>query len=123
MSKFLGQNLPFDDRILLAQLTQQPGWRVFVKLLAEACRTANEEVIKVDPTIPRYPEVLTGLQTTARAINMFSSDILASMKAHFDVSVKESKEREGDDSEKIIGRFQGFRMPDTNPKSPAEGAQ
>jgi hypothetical protein len=80
--KVLGEGLTLEEQVALAQLTTQPGWRILVKLMAESCRQATEEVIKLNPTVERYPEQLTGLQTTARAMNKFSSDVLDSVRVH-----------------------------------------
>ncbi len=81
-SKILGESLTIEEQVALAQLTTQPGWKILVKLMAESCRQATEEVIKLNPTVERYPEQLTGLQTTARAMNKFSADVLDSVRLH-----------------------------------------
>lgn len=111
--KLLGQGLPFEERIALAQLTLQPGWTILVRLMAEACRNATEAVVKLDPTSPRYQEVLAGLQTTARAMNKFSADVLDSVKVHKDRAVQEAQEKDNPDStlEKATNRFTGFKAP------------
>jgi hypothetical protein len=80
--KVFGENLILEEQVALAQLTTAPGWKILVKLMAEACREATEKVIKLDPTTERYPEVLAGLQTTARAMNKFSADVLDSVRVH-----------------------------------------
>lgn len=92
--KVLGGNLTFEERISLAQLVNQPGWKILVRLMAEACRNATEEVIKLNPTVERYPEQLTGLQTTARAMNKFSAEVLDSVKLHQRTAVHEAQQRE-----------------------------
>lgn len=118
----LGQNLTFEERISLAQLTTQPGWKILVRLMAEACRNATEEVIKLNPTVPRYPEVLAGLQTTARAMNKFSAEVLDSIRVHQQKTVKEAQDKESPESAEIKStRFQGFKPP--VPQSPSEGAK
>jgi TRAP-type mannitol/chloroaromatic compound transport system substrate-binding protein len=111
--KLLGDGLPFDERLALAQLVNQPGWKVLVKLMAEACRVATEEVIKVKPTQERYSEVLAGLQTTAHAMHKFSAEVLDSVKLHQRNAVLEAQQRENP-----VAAFeppQRFRMPIESP--------
>jgi len=80
--KVLGETLNFEERLALAQLVNYPGWKILVRLMAESCRRATEEVIRLNPAVERYPEQLTGLQTTARAMNKFSAEVLDSVKLH-----------------------------------------
>jgi len=108
--KLLGQNLNYEERILLAQLTTQPGWKVLVKLMAEACRTATEEVIKLKPTTERYTEQLAGLQTTAHAMNKFSAEVLDSVKLHQRRALQEVNGAGTDEGVKTT-RFTGFKPP------------
>jgi|SRR5579859_4550656 len=116
--KLLGEKLNFEERIALAQLTNQPGWKILVRIMAEACREATEGVIKLNPTSPRYQEVLAGLQTTARAMNKFTADVLDSVKVHQRNAVKEAQERENPST--VVEPPKRFQMP--IPKSP-EGQQ
>jgi hypothetical protein len=119
--KIVGANLDYEERIALAQLVHQPGWRILVRLMAEACRNATEEVIRLKPTTPRYSEVLTGLQTTAHAMNKFSAEVLDSVKVHEQKAMRDLKERENPQlAHEPVNRFQ---MPMPMPKSPAEGQQ
>ena len=116
--KLLGQNLNTEERILLAQLTTQPGWRVLVKLMAEACRAATEEVIKLDPTVERYSEKVQGLQIAARSMNKFSAEVLDSVKLHQRTAIQEANRSQNPAVEEKKGiRFAGFRPP-TVPQSP-----
>jgi TRAP-type mannitol/chloroaromatic compound transport system substrate-binding protein len=117
--KVLGSSLDFEERLALAQLTTQPGWRILVKLMAEACRNATEQVIKLNPTVERYPEQLAGLQTTARAMNKFSSEVLDSVKVHQAKAVEEIQQREK--PELAFASVNRFQMPVK--KSSPEGAQ
>ena len=110
--KLMGQNLSHEERILLAQLTAQPGWKILVKMMAEACRQATEDVIKLDPTSPRYSEVVVGLQTTARATNKFSAEVLDSVKLHQKRALQDAHAIENPEVvEQRTTRFTGFRMP------------
>lgn len=121
----LVENLSYEDRISLAQLTTAPGWKILVKLMAEACRKATEEVIKLDPTVDRYPEKVAALQTTARAMNKFSGDVLDSIKIHQRSAIDEARQRDESniEMEKSHTRFTGFRMPEVKKESPVEGAK
>lgn len=117
--KLLGEKLTFEERLSLAQLTNQPGWKILVRIMAEACREATEEVIRLNPTTERYPEVLTGLQTTARAMNKFSSDVLDSVKVQQRRAIEEARARENPTA--VPETPKRFQMP--MPKSPTEGQQ
>lgn len=112
--KLLGQNLTYEERIHLAQLTNQPGWMILVKIMGEACRTATEDVIKLPNTVERYPEVLAGLHTTARAMNKFSNEVLDSVKVHTSTAIKQAQESERPSDALAEGtntRFKGFGPP------------
>jgi len=115
--KVLGETLTFEERLSLAQLVNQPGWKILVRLMAESCRRATEEVIRLNPSVERYPEQLTGLQTTARAMNKFSAEVLDSVKLHQRTAVTEAQQRENPTlvPEPVLR----FKMP--MPKSPTEG--
>jgi hypothetical protein len=117
--KLLGQNLNHEERILLAQLTTQPGWKVLVKLMAEACRAATEDVIKLDPSSPRYAEVVVAMQMNARAMNKFSAEVLDSVKLHQRRALQEANRIENPvvEDSKPNNRFTGFKMPEV-PQSP-----
>lgn len=121
--KLLGQDLPYDERVALAQLVQQPGWKILVKLMGEACRNATEETIKLDPTTERYAEKVVALQTTARAINKFSVEVLDSVKLHQRTAVMEAQAEEATktgNTPEPNTRFRGFKPPAPK-KSPTEG--
>ena len=110
--KLLGQGLNHDERISLAQLTTQPGWKVLVRMMAEACRAATEDVIKLKPTTERYPEQLVGLQTLAHAMNKFSAELLDSVKLHQTKALIDGHKIEGTaPEEKRVTRFTGFKAP------------
>jgi hypothetical protein len=114
----LGQDLTLEERIVLAQLVQQPGWKVLVRLMAEECKAATEAVIRLDPSGERYDQKLIGLQTTARAMNKFSAEVLKSVKLHEQVAVK-ALQREEKPDVKPPKRFQ--MVVPKNP--PTEGAK
>ncbi len=108
----LGENLTHEERILLAQLTTVPGWTILVRMMAEACRNATEAVIKLDPTTERYQEKLVAMQSMARSINKFSTDVLDSVKVHQRSAVKEAEQEQNPAAQVGKGtRFQGFKPP------------
>lgn len=116
--KRLGENLTYEERIALAQLVNQPGWKILVRLMAESCRRATEEVIRLDPSVERYDQTLAGLHTTARAMNKFSAEVLDSVKVHQRTAVKEAQQREN--PELVATPPNRFQLPIV--KSPGEGA-
>ena len=107
--RLLGEGLPYEERIALAQLVNQPGWKILVRLMAEACRKATEEVIRLNPSVERYPEQLAGLQTTARAMNKFSAEVLDSVKLHQRTAVQEAQQREK--TQVVVSEPKRFRLP------------
>lgn len=115
--KLLGETLNYEERLALAQLVNQPGWKTLVKLMAESCRRATEEVIKLNPSVERYTEQLAGLQTTARAMNKFSAEVLDSVKLHQRKAVQEAQQQENPTL--VPPPVSRFKMP--MPKSPVEG--
>jgi TRAP-type mannitol/chloroaromatic compound transport system substrate-binding protein len=117
--KMLGESLTYEERLSLAQLVNQPGWKILVRLMAESCRKATEEVIKLNPSVERYPEQLAGLQTTARAMNKFSAEVLDSVKLHQRTAVQEAQQRE---NPALVPEMpKRFQMP--MPKKSPEGKQ
>jgi hypothetical protein len=116
--KLLGENLTFEERISLAQLVNQPGWKILVRLMAESCRHATEEVIKLDPGAERYDQRLQGLQAMARAMNKFTAEVLDSVKVHQRSAVKEAQQRENPTL--VPEPPNRFRMPMPE-QSPVEG--
>lgn len=108
--KVFGANLTLEEQVALAQLTTAPGWKILVKLMAEACREATEQVIKLNPTVERYPEQLTGLQTTARAMNKFSADVLDSVRVHQRKAVQAVQQQENPQTV-VEGAKNRFQLP------------
>jgi hypothetical protein len=120
--ELLGATLSYEERIAVAQLSQQPGWQILVRMIAEACRNATEAVIRLDPQTERYQDKVVALQTTARAMNKFSAAVLDSVKVHQRTAVREAQRKENPVVEgEVPNRFKGFRMPTT--QSPSEGAK
>jgi len=109
--KLLGENLDFEDKISLAQLTVQPGWNILVKLMGEACRQATEEAIKLEPDgKTNFNEILASKQATARAMSKFAKLILDSIAVIRDRASKEAKAQVGlpSDPTDPVTRFRGW---------------
>jgi hypothetical protein len=76
-------------------------------------------VIKLDPAKEGYDRTVIALQTTARATNKFSADVLDSVKVHQRTAVKEAQDRESPTlAEPIVSRF---RLPQPAVESPVTG--
>ncbi|VVB52049.1 Uncharacterised protein [uncultured archaeon] len=95
MADFLGEKtLTVDERVELAQLTNQPGWNILVRLLSESCRNATEACIRLDPVEEGYERKVAALQAHARTLNKFSNDLIQSVKAHRKIAMDRLKEQE-----------------------------
>lgn len=105
----LGADIAFDEGIALAQLVNQPGWKVFVRIVAEACRLSTAAVVKVKPGTPNRQQVIDDLQSVAYATNKFAADVLDSVKLHQRKAVQEAQRREKPTEDKP--QVPRFRMP------------
>lgn len=108
--KVLGEDLTDEEGIALAQLVNQPGWKILVRLIAEACRRSTAAVVKVKPGTPNKQQVIEDLQGVAYATNKFAADVLDSVKLHQRRAVKEAQRRETP-VEKQVVQAPRFRMP------------
>jgi hypothetical protein len=70
------------DQVNLAQITQHPGWLVFINMMDSACKTATRDVIGIDPEEKGYQQTLMARQTRARNIKEFSDLLLLSVRWH-----------------------------------------
>jgi hypothetical protein len=89
--EFLGENLTQTERLYLGSLTHHDGWPVLEKMMQEACRIANEDVMKLDPEDKEYIPKLTARQQRARNISEFCGAIIKSIKGN--IQVAEDNER------------------------------
>ena len=109
----LGDKLTQEEGIALAQLVNQPGWKILVRLIAEACRRSTEAVVKVKPGTPNRQQVIDDLQSIAYATNGFASSVLDSVKVHQRKAVDYAQRKEQpaqQEAEKPL-HFSGFKMP------------
>lgn len=109
----LGEHLTEEEGIALAQLVNQTGWKILVRLIAEACRRSTEAVVKVKPGTPNREQVIADLQSIAYSTNKFAADVLDSVKVHQRAAVKAAKRKDEpaqQEAEKPL-HFTGFKMP------------
>lgn len=91
----LGAEFTQTERLYLASLAHHDGFPVLQKLMDEACRKATEEVMKVDPKIDRYMEVLAATQSNARAIHEFCEAVRKSFNWNVELANQnEEKKKE-----------------------------
>jgi len=89
-------DLSVGEKVLLANLSLHPGYKVLVKLLDAACTTATQDVIRLDPMVQEYKRKLEYLQQAARTVNKFSSLVLRSVKYHAECAQYETENSEQD---------------------------
>lgn len=88
-SRPLGENLTQTERLFLVSMAHHDGFPVLQKLLDEACRKATEEVMKVDPKVPNYKDILAATQANARAIHEFCEAVRKSFLWNTELGMKE----------------------------------
>ena len=94
MATLLGKNLDEVEKAYLGNLARHEGFKVLQKLGEDACKTATEAVISLDPLTDNYPNKLASLQNTARAINSFCSSFFGSVEWHIKESLEKQKQDE-----------------------------
>jgi hypothetical protein len=87
--KFLADNLTQAERMYLKSMSFHEGFPVLQKLFSEACKQANDDVVRTDPEEKDYANVLAIRQQRARNINEFCEAIRKSFNAHVDMATKE----------------------------------
>jgi hypothetical protein len=87
--KFLADNLTQAEKMYLKSLSFHEGFPVLQKLFSEACKQANDDVIRTDPEEKDYANILAIRQQRARNINEFCEAIRKSFNAHVDMATKE----------------------------------
>jgi hypothetical protein len=78
MARRLGDNLTTEKRLMLGQLTMMPGWVVLKEMIEEECKSANADIVKLDPETEKYAEILTRLHLESRALNEFAASLIKS---------------------------------------------
>ena len=101
----LMDNLTTAEKVLLANLSLHPGYKVLIKLLEAACTAATNDVIKLDPMVEEYRRKLEHLQQAARTVNKFSSLVLRSVDYHSQCGQLEASVAETD-VEKLVNDAQ-----------------
>jgi hypothetical protein len=87
--KFLADDLTQTERMYLKGLSFHEGFPVLQKLFNEACKQANDDVVRTDPEEKDYEKLLATRQQRARNINEFCEAIRKSFNAHVDIATKE----------------------------------
>jgi hypothetical protein len=77
-------NLSYEEKTYLARFAMDPGYKVLIRLMEDACHQAVSEVIKLDPIIEKesYVESLKAQQQIARAMNQFSATLRKSIEIY-----------------------------------------
>lgn len=94
--------LTSEERIYLGNMASHPGFIVFKKLVADACKQATEEVVRLDPVDDGYERKLKALQFSARAINQFSAMLIKSIEMHSLAAVLEEENKELEEQEEVV---------------------
>src|ERR1700685_472043 len=85
----LQEELTTNERLMLAQLSQHPGFAVLIRFIEAECANATQEVIKLDPGTPEYDRILISRQNPARAMNKFAASIRDSVNYHTQEAIAE----------------------------------
>lgn len=77
-------NLTLEEKTYLARFAMDPGYRVLIKLMNDACSQATAEVMKLDPVVEKesYVESLKAQQQIARAMSQFSATLCKSIDVY-----------------------------------------
>lgn len=92
----LMDGLTLPEKVKLGQTFLTPGYSILVKLMESACRTATEDVIKLNPEDENYDHVLKARQQYSRAVNKFCILVLRSVEYHVDAGMAEERGRQSE---------------------------
>jgi hypothetical protein len=97
MAKMMfGRELLEHERLTLVSMTNQPGWKILVNLLNEACVEVSKDISRLDPEKEdRFDEKLKYRQFRSRVINEFVTNLFRSIGVLDEAvsqSVKEDRE-------------------------------
>jgi hypothetical protein len=84
------------EKVLLANLSLHPGYKILEKLFSAACTQATQDVIKLDPMADEYPRKIVYLQQAARTVNRYTSLVLKSVIYHSEMGKAETEVAELD---------------------------
>jgi hypothetical protein len=88
----LMDELSVAEKIVLGQLTHQPGFTVLQKLFDAACTRATADIVKLDPEEEGYDRVLAVRSQRARTMNEFANSIRKSVLFHTQTVITEAQE-------------------------------
>lgn len=89
-------DLLLPDKVVLANMTHHPGWKVAIRLLEAAVERANKDVIITDPEQPNYDKLLAARQQRSRSWNELARWFLDSVKWHEETARNAMAERENE---------------------------
>ena len=104
--KILSPNLTQAKKVMLAQTIMTPGWKVVIEIANEACRSAMQDTIKLDPESEDYERVCVERQRRARNITEFSDLLMRSIHDHAVRSARWSSREE----DEAVGRVQDVQQ-------------
>lgn len=93
------------EKVLLAQTTMTPGWKVVVKMANDACARFTQDIIKVDPESEDAEHVVSERQRRARIAIEFSDLLMRSIYAHADSIRRAGKQEEEEAVNSVTAMF------------------
>lgn len=84
------------EKVLLANLSLHPGYKVLEKLFGAACSQATQDVIKLDPLTDDFERKLMYLQQAARTVNRYTTLVLRSIDYHAGCAKYETEQADQD---------------------------
>jgi hypothetical protein len=88
----LREELSAAERIILGQLTQQPGFNIIVRMHEAACARANNDAIKLDPEEDGYERKLSVRTQRTRNFNECVNLVRKSINWHVEAVVVEAQQ-------------------------------
>src|SRR5258708_7056160 len=113
----LSPDLTQAKKVMLTQVVMTPGWKVVIELANEACRTAMQDTIKLDPESADYERVCVERQRRARNITEFSEQFFRSIQSHAD-SIRKTEAAEDQEVVSRVGEMFGIHP--SKPGAPAD---
>ena len=98
----LAEELTLAEKVMLAQMSLTPGYKILIRLLEAGCQKATEDTIKTDPEDVNYDQILRARQQYSRAVNRFSTLVLKSVEFHVEHGVAEEQQKELEAAETVV---------------------
>jgi len=97
MAKMLCRELTVAEQLVLASLVQHPGFEILTRMFNDYCVTAAAEPYKINPTDPRYDELLKISVLTGRIANDVVDSLRKSVNTHIASAVERQHQQEEDE--------------------------